>query len=170
MKVVRLALVALSLPALAACTTPDEKPNGRTSTSGAEQTWRQVDFDGDGQPDAFDTDGDGTADAIDSDGDGLPDAFDTDGDGALDDWDGDGEPDALPPGVDNGNLGAENADADGFCFDVESGWYECDDGAPPGSGVPGTPELGAPGLGGDAPTPPSIPGRSARCRWGTVDD
>ena len=98
-----------------------------------------VDLDGDGQPDAFDTDGDGTADAIDSDGDGEPDAYDTDGDGELDDWDGDGEADALPPGVDDGNLGSENEDADGFCFDPESGWFACDDGAPPGTGAPGTP-------------------------------
>lgn len=111
----------------------------------------QVDLDGDGQPDAFDTNGDGEADAIDSDGDGQPDAYDTDGDGEIDDWDGDGAPDAVPPGVDNGDLGNENSDADGFCFDPEGGWFECDDGAPPGSGVPGTPQLGDPGLGGTPP-------------------
>jgi hypothetical protein len=108
--------------------TPDDGPVG-------------LDFDGDGEADAYDTDGDGEADAVDTDGDGTPDAFDTDGDGELDDFDGDGEPDPLPPGVDNGDLGNENQDGDGYCFDPESGWYECNDGADPGSGVPGTPEL-----------------------------
>lgn len=155
MKVVRPAVVVLSVVSLAACTSPDKSPRAERAPADTEPTLRQIDLDGDGQPDAFDTDGDGVADAIDSDGDGLPDAYDTDGDGALDDWDGDGEPDAVPPGVYDGDLANEDSDADGYCFAVESGWYECDDGAPPGSGVPGTPELGDPGLGGDAPAPPA---------------
>lgn len=155
MNMVRLALVVLAALPLTACTTPDEIPRAERSAAGTGPTVRQIDLDGDGQPDAFDTDGDGVADAIDSDGDGRPDAYDTDGDGALDDWDGDGEPDAVPPGVYDGDLDGENSDADGFCFAVESGWYECEDGAPPGSGVPGTPALGDPGLGGDAPAPPA---------------
>jgi hypothetical protein len=108
--------------------TPDDGPVG-------------LDFDGDGEADAYDTDGDGVQDAVDTNGDGTPDAFDTDGDGQLDDFDGDGEPDPLPPGVDDGDLENENEDRDGYCFDPEAGWYECDDGADPGSGGENVPEL-----------------------------
>jgi hypothetical protein len=115
----------------------------------------QIDLNDDGIPDAFDTNGDGVADAVDTDGDNVPDAFDTDGDGELDDFDGDGVADPLPPGVDNGDPANENNDADGYCFEPETGWYECDDGAPPGSGDPDTPQLGDPNLGGD---PDSFPG------------
>lgn len=154
----RPSLLVLGCSALALLLAPACDPqNGVTEEDGVVQEGDDVaavpvDLDGDGQPDAFDTDGDGVADAIDSDGDGAPDAYDTDGDGELDDWDGDGAADPLPPGVDDGDLANENDDADGYCFDPEAGWFECNDGAPAGTGVPGTPELGDPGLGGPPPT------------------
>ncbi len=45
---------------------------------------------------------------------------------------GDGTPN---PGEGGGPSPDENTDADGFSFSAEAGYYECDDGAPPGTGV-----------------------------------
>jgi hypothetical protein len=154
------ALLVVSLSVGVGCHDPDRVDDrGNTVEIVPDDGPTPIDLNGDGQPDAFDTDGDGEADAVDLDNDGVPDAFDTDGDGELDDWNGDGIPDPVPPGVDNGDPANESSDGDGYCFSPEAGWYECDDGADPGSGVPGTPQLGDPNLGG--PPEPDFPGGPA---------
>jgi hypothetical protein len=100
------------------------------------------DVDGDGIPNADEVadgtnpfgDGDDQEGAQgDIDGDGIPNNVDNDDDGNQipDGVQGDGTCDGGQTTVDD-----ENADCDGFCLDLETGFLACDDGAPPGTGVP----------------------------------
>jgi von Willebrand factor type A domain len=123
------------------------------------------DIDGDGTANNQDddVDGDGVVNGEDDTGFGHQgDAEDPDfGEGAQGDVDGDGIPnnqdtdddgDGIPDGVvgegscDGGQttVSDENADCDGYCFQVEGGLTPCDDGAPPGSGNPDSDGDGVP--------------------------
>lgn len=160
------------------------------------------DIDDDGVANALDEDidGDGTPNIQDDDidGDSVPNADDESsyGDatvqtGAQGDLDGDGVPnnldnddngDSVPDGVSGRNdcdsdgvPEPEEADCDGFCLGVESGYFPCNDGGEPGTGIPdsdgdGTPDPsdldddgdGIPDLdddngGGLTPIPPLVP-------------
>ena len=44
----------------------------------------------------------------------------------------------IPDGVIDDDVAGEDSDADGYCFGPERGYFPCDDGAPPGSGPPGS--------------------------------
>lgn len=69
---------------------------------------------------------------------------DVDGDGVANNVDNDDDGNQIPDGVqgdgtcDGGQttVSDENADCDGFCIDLETGLFACDDGAEPGTGVP----------------------------------
>ncbi len=78
---------------------------------------------------------------VDPDGDGVPNIFDNDDDN-------DGIPDGVigPGSCDGGRttVDDEDADCDGFCFDVERGFFACDDGGVPGSGSPDSDGDGVP--------------------------
>lgn len=116
------------------------------------------DIDGDGAPNIQDDDVDGdgvsnTEEANDGDDATNPFGDSADQEGAQGDIDGDGVPnhldndddgDQVSDGVDGDGtcdggvttVSDEAADCDGFCLDLEIGYFACDDGAPPGSGVP----------------------------------
>ena len=68
----------------------------------------------------------------------------------------------IPNGVIDEDPGDEGSDQDGYCFSPESGYYPCDDGAPPGSGPTGETPPGG-GLddgdpGSSDPSDPNDPG------------
>jgi hypothetical protein len=76
----------------------------------------------------------------DIDGDGIPNANDTDDDG-------DGTPDGVVGNNDCQGDGVpedEASDCDGYCLGLEVGYYPCEDGATPGSGLPDTDGDGLP--------------------------
>ena len=114
------------------------------------------DIDGDGVPNIQDDDVDGdgvsnTNEANDQDDATNPYGDSPNQEGSQGDVDGDGVPNNLDndddgDGVSDGVVGDnecngvvvtdENLDCDGFCLDLETGLYACNDGAPEGSGVP----------------------------------
>jgi hypothetical protein len=102
----------------------------------------------------------GAGSASDGAGNGSGDGSEADGNGAQD-----ANGDGVPDNVSDGDLANENNDADGYCFEPETGYYACDDGAPPGSGGvgvggddaqpgdPGTDPGDGTGVGGDDANP-----------------
>jgi hypothetical protein len=107
-----------------------------------------VDLDVDGDRVANDVDDDIDGDGVDNDDDDTPYGVvvvgpnaDADDDGIRNGDDPDDNNDGIPDGVagqgdcnEDGVVDDENADCDGYCVDIESGFSPCDDGAAPGSG------------------------------------